>query len=227
MARTDAKCETGRIVFGGHCLLSGAWFSLEVDRSVAPFMFKENGESQWASTTAELVAVIFALKAFGYLESGMERRHMSLSLQGGTDNKANESLSKKRSSTKWPLMLVSMQLSHLSMEAGLKVSLKWRPRDENEPADALTNGDFTGFDPLKRISVSRDDVDWLLLYSLWEERAEFLDRDSWKTFGEGESFGKFEKSEWSQMKASVARFVGVLILAHSWAFVLVWIFVVE
>ena len=48
-----------------------------------------------------------------------------------------------------------MQLSHLSMEAGLKVSLKWRPRDENEPADALTNGDFTGFDPVKRISVSR------------------------------------------------------------------------
>ena len=195
--RTDAKCETGRIVFGGHCLLSGAWFSLEVDRSVAPFMFKENGESQWASTTAELVAVIFALKAFGYLEYGVERRHMSLSLQGGTDNKANESLSKKRSSTKWPLMLVSMQLSHLLMEAGLKVSLKWRPRDENEPADALTNGDFTGFDPLKRISIAWGDVDWSLLNSLWEERAEFLDRESWKTFGEGESTGRFEKSKWS------------------------------
>ena len=160
-------------------------------------MFKENDESQWASTTAELVAVIFALKAFGYLESGMERRHVSLSLQGGTDNKANESLSKKRSSTKWPLMLVSMQLSHLSMEAGLKVSLKWRPRDENEPADALTNGDFTGFDPLKRISVSWDDIDWSLLNSLWKERAEFLDRESWKTFGQGESFGRFEKSKWS------------------------------
>ena len=62
--RTDAKCVTGRIVFGGHCLLSGAWFSLEVDRSVAPFMFKENGESQWASTTAELVAVIFCSQGF-------------------------------------------------------------------------------------------------------------------------------------------------------------------
>ena len=126
-----------------------------------------------------------------------KRRHMSLSLQGGTDNKANESLSKKRSSTKWPLMLVSMQLSHLSMEAGLKVSLKWRPRDENEPADALTNGDFTGFDHLKRISIAWGDVDWSLLNSLWEERAEFLDRESWKTFGEGESTGRFEKSKWS------------------------------
>ena len=71
-------------------------------------MFKEDGESQWASTTAELVAVIFALKVFGYLESSEERRHISLSLQGGTDNKANEALSKKRSSTKWPLMLVSI-----------------------------------------------------------------------------------------------------------------------
>ena len=194
--RTDAKCETGRVVFGGHSLLDDTWFSLEVDKATAPFMFKDDGESQWASTTAELVAVIFALKTFGYLETSEERRHISLSLQGGTDNKANESLSKKRSSTKWPLMLVSMQLSHLTMEAGLKISLKWRPRDENEPADALTNCDFSGFSPHKRRSVSWCDVDWSLLQSLWKERAEFLDRNTWKSQADV-TMSKFEKTSWS------------------------------
>ena len=195
--RTDAKCGTGCVVLGGHSLLDCTWSSLEVDKVVAPFMFKEDGESQWASTTAELVAVIFALKVFGYLESSEEGRHISLSLQGGTDNKANEALSKKRSSTKWPLMLVSMQLSHLTMEAGLRLSLKWRPRGENEPADALTNSDFSGFDPLKWGSVVWSDVDWSLLQSLWEERSEFLDIDSWKSSLSEFPATKFEKSSWS------------------------------
>jgi len=49
--RTDAKCETGRAALGGHSLFDGSSFSLEVDSGVAPFMFKEDGESQWASTT--------------------------------------------------------------------------------------------------------------------------------------------------------------------------------
>ena len=90
-----------------------------------------------------------------------------------------------------------MQLSHLTMEAGLRLSLKWRPRDENEPADALTNSDFSGFDPLKRRSVVWSDVDWSLLRSLWEERSEFLDRDSWKSSLSEFSATKFEKSSWS------------------------------
>ena len=104
------------------------------------------------------VAVIFALKCSGYLDSGEERRYMSLSLQGGTD-KAIKALSKKRSSTKWPLILVSIQLSHLTMERGLRLSLKSRPRDESEPAEALTNGDFSGFDESQRHQVVWNDVE--------------------------------------------------------------------
>ena len=71
------------------------------------------------------------------------------------------------------------------------------PRDENEPADALTNSDFSGFDPLKRRSVVWSDVDWSLLQSLWEERSEFLNRDSWKSCLSEFPSTKFEKSSWS------------------------------
>ena len=63
--RTDAKCETGRVVLGGIHLEMGAWFSLEVLPHQAPFLFKDNGDSQWASTTAELLAVLVAVHLFG------------------------------------------------------------------------------------------------------------------------------------------------------------------
>ena len=86
--RTDAKCERGRIVLGGHHLGDGRWFSLEF------------GESE---------LLMFALHCFGFLECTGERREVSLAIQGGTDNKANDALSKRASSTKWPLMLVNMQ----------------------------------------------------------------------------------------------------------------------
>lgn len=52
------------------------------------------------------------------------------------------------------------------MERGLRLSLKSRPRDESEPADALTNGDFSGFEESKRPQVVWNDVDWSLQDSL-------------------------------------------------------------
>ena len=165
--RTDAKCEGGRIVLGGHGLGDGRWFSLEFGESDLPCLFKDGGDSQWASTPAELLAVMFALHRFGCLECTGERREVSLAIQGGTDNKANDALSKRASSTKWPLMLVNMQYSHLLKQAGLRVNLQWRPRDENQLADDLTNLRFDGVDMSKRVQVEFEDLDLTLLKRLW------------------------------------------------------------
>ena len=53
--RTDAKCETGKVTFGGYHLGDGRWFSLSASPSEAPYLFKANGDSQWASAPSELL----------------------------------------------------------------------------------------------------------------------------------------------------------------------------
>ena len=39
----------------------------------------------------------------------------------------------------------------------------WAPREQNEEADALTNGDFSLFDPRRRVEVNLSAVAWEVL----------------------------------------------------------------
>ena len=51
--RTDAKCTHDIIVLGGWELESRRWFSLKLDRTQVPYLFKpDGGGAQWASTSA-------------------------------------------------------------------------------------------------------------------------------------------------------------------------------
>ncbi|CAE7884862.1 mettl24, partial [Symbiodinium necroappetens] len=92
--RTDAKCADGYVVLGGwEC--SGAtkdsrWFSIRLTPDEAPYLFDPEGHSQWASASAELLATLAALHAFGHLEGNAQRRIMTVEVLAQTDNKANE-----------------------------------------------------------------------------------------------------------------------------------------
>ena len=199
--RTDAKCADDYIVLGGWELKSKRCFSLRLTRKEVPYLFKPcGGGSQWASTSAELLASLTALHAFGWLSMAPTRRTVALSLCGGTDNQANDSLSTKRSTTKWPLMLINMQLSSALSKARLNLRLRWRPREENVEADRLTNEDFEGFPPSLRVQLSFEDIDLRLVEELWETKLQFdtarqESKDSKKLNG-GSKKRKFEKSEW-------------------------------
>ena len=192
--RTDAKCENNLVVLAGYHFPDGKWFSVRVTPRDAPYLFKENGDSEWASAPAELLSVLVALQLFGYLEPKSGRTCIRLWVQSGTDNRSIDFLSRKNSTTRWPLTLVNMQLSHCLMRAGVRISLAWRPRDQNTLADDLTNSRFGDVDLNKRIDVALSDLDLSLLLELWEARHEFLDRDSWAVYGKGRD--KFEKSAW-------------------------------
>ena len=50
------------MVLAGHHLIGGDWFSVEVEPGQAPYLFDENGESSWASASAELLASLAALQ---------------------------------------------------------------------------------------------------------------------------------------------------------------------
>ena len=180
--RTDAKCERNLVVLAGHHLESGRWFSVQVVPSQAPYLFDNQGESSWASASAELLASLAALQVFGYLEDVGNRRVVPIMVAAGTDNQSNEALSNKRASTAWPLMLVNMQLSHHLFRASLQLSLRWRPRDENQLADDLTNSRFEGVVAERRIVIRFEDLELGLLNRLWAAREDFMDRSSLKTW---------------------------------------------
>ena len=175
---TDAKCADGFVVLGGWESLGKApkdakWFSLKLGPNEAPYLFDEKGGSQWASASAELLGTLAALFAFGWLQPTFRQRRLPVNVTAATDNRGNEALRRKLSTTKWPLMLVNIQLSDLLMAAGLTLSLNWKPRDENVLADQLTNEVFTSFSAQHRVSLSFSDLPLGILSELWETKMQF------------------------------------------------------
>ena len=194
--RTDAKCADRLVVLGGVELDTGRWFSLRLEPSQAPFLFKPNGESQWASAPAELLATLAALVAFDHLTESSRRRELGITLVAGTDNQSNEALMVRASATRWPLLLVNMQLSEKLMTAGVKLVLRWRPRDQNVLADELTNEIFENVEAEKRVPLTLEDLklDWL--FELWRQRDDFLDRETWKFYQAPTDAQSTAKSKW-------------------------------
>ena len=179
--RTDAKCAEGYVVLGGWDLSAGSetreapWFCLKLLPGDAPWLFKEDGSSQWASIAAEFLGTMVALKAFGWLESGAQVREWTTLIYAGTDNRANPQALRKGGSVTWPLMGLMMQMadSDSLIDIGGKLRLEWRPREENQEADNLTNEIFDGFDPRKRVTIQLGDIPLELFLSLQNAYAEF------------------------------------------------------
>eukprot|EP00435_Cladocopium_sp_Y103_P055878 s2941_g18.t1 len=69
--RTDAKCTDDLVVLGGWEVQTGRWFQVNITCNDAPYLFSGGKGSQWASTSAELLASMAGLVAFGW--SAQER----------------------------------------------------------------------------------------------------------------------------------------------------------
>ena len=50
------------------------------------------------------MATMLALAAFDWLRESKHRKSLQVAFHAGTDNRANEALTLKRATTKWPLM---------------------------------------------------------------------------------------------------------------------------
>ena len=198
--RTDAKCTDSFVVLAGWELDTKRWFSVRLGPREVPYLFKPGIGSQWASTSAELLASLLALHLFGWLDETRKRKSIEVYLIGGTDNRANEALTAKRSTTRWPLLAINMQLSSSLSRARLSLGLRWRPRDENTEADQLTNEVFTGFDDALRVGVTWSEIDLEVLDCLVRthdefEAAKIAAREAAK-FAPKVKGKKFDKSPW-------------------------------
>eukprot|EP00435_Cladocopium_sp_Y103_P002248 s5620_g1.t1 len=198
--RTDAKCTDDSVVLGGWELATGRWFTIDISPEDAPYLFRDGQGAQWASASAELLATLAALFVFGWLDPSKHRKTAEVFIMAGTDNQSNEFLSFKRSTTRWPLMLVNMQLSALLSRCKLGLRLKWRPREENTNADALTNKEFSSVESNKRIMVEYSDLPLALLHRLCETQSNFAEMKAAakaaKQAGGGVKKRKHEKTPW-------------------------------
>ncbi len=89
-------------------------------------------------------------------------------LQGVTDNLGNTFAVSKLMTSKSPLAVISAELAAQLRTRSMALNLGWVPRDQNEEADALTNGDFASFDVKLRTNVNVTEISWLILPRMLE-----------------------------------------------------------
>ena len=158
--RVDAKAEgVGVATIGGWSTAHGtdtskaAWFAYKIREEEFPWVFGK-GRPFKVIAALELLAVLFGVVLFVPAcdhGDGLARVPFS----AGTDNQGNDFLVRKWLTTKFPLCLVAMELATQLTVRHLDLTLAWRRRDTNTEADALTNGQFGGFDPARRLDAAK------------------------------------------------------------------------
>ena len=75
----------------------------------------------------------------------------------------------KLMTSKFPLIVVLMELAEQLAAENVGMALRWIPRLQNEEADALTNGVFSGFAEERRIVVSVSELPFKVLGSMMSQ----------------------------------------------------------
>ena len=101
-----------------------------------------------------------------------------ITLGCGTDNRGNTFLLDGLLTTKFPLGVVLMELSHQMRRRNAVLQASWIPRLQNEEADALTNADFRHFSPKNRMPVELADLKFGVLDELMCSGIEYHDEVS-------------------------------------------------
>ena len=162
----DAKAEGQLVVLGGWECIGGTrpdqarWFAVELTRANAPWAFSR-GEPFRCIAALELFASLLCVVVFGKAWPASARG--SLQLGGVTDNLGNSFALTRMMTSKFPSVVIltefALQLRRMSAE----LNLSWVPRDQNEEADALTNGHFDAFNEDRRITINIDKIEWMIM----------------------------------------------------------------
>ena len=132
-------------------------FSLEVDKIRFPWVHEKDDTPALVIASLEALAILLALKAF-HGETPMG--HPSATW---TDNRVNGSILNKLMCTRCPVSAMLIELSVHTEAMGQKTAVHWTPRDANREADALANGNSSGFDPAKEYKFDLAHVAWRIL----------------------------------------------------------------
>jgi hypothetical protein len=171
--RIDAKAEGDCVVIGGwrtlesDKALEAPWFSIALTRATAPWAF-ERGEPFRTIASLELMATLVGLMILMPETEARSESAATLTFTAGTDNQGNSYLLDRMMTTKYPLVVVLMELAHQMRLRRLVLRARWLPRLQNEEADALTNFDYRHFSKDKRIPVDLEKIGFKVLPMLFE-----------------------------------------------------------
>ena len=164
--RADAKAEGQKVRIGGWECVGGVrtadarWFSVDLCKRTAPWAFTR-GEPFRTIAALEMFATLMCIIAFGDKWSAGDAG--TLVLQGVTDNLGNTYTVSKLMTSKFPLVVILAELAVQLRRRGMGLKLQWAPREQNEEADALTNEEFGGFSPGRRVHLDVAALEWIIL----------------------------------------------------------------
>lgn len=191
---TDAKATEQAAWIGGwleECKDSRQcrWFSLQVTEASAPWLYYRGKNPKRVIAALELLATLIALKLWLRNPGDSAEVHA----EAFTDNRGNSFILQKGLSTKYPITILVIEVAETLRRCDAFATLTWVRRDGNVLADALTNEDFSSFDPRKRETVCEKELRWHVMKELLQS--------SEKLFNEI----KEQKEKKSKVKATVGH----------------------
>ena len=112
--------------------------------------------------TLEALAVLTSLKAF----------HGNHPSEGGikvqvlptwTDNRGNGAALNKLMTTRYSASALTMEMAAHFKRMRIRALVEWTPRTANREADALANGNTSGFDPELEVKIDEKVLEWIIL----------------------------------------------------------------
>ena len=155
--RTDAKAEGNDVAVGGWECQGGRkptgarWFVVKLTVENTPWLHCR-GEPFRVVAALELLATLYAVLA-SIPEGGNEDGSATVTGTAATGNIGDAYVVARMMTTSFPLNVILMELTEQLDKRGSWLSVEWAPRQQNEHADALTNGVFSDFDPNKRVPL--------------------------------------------------------------------------
>ena len=65
--------------------------------------------------------------------------------------------------SKFPSVVILTEFALQLRKMMAELNLSWVPRDQNEEADALTNGHFESFNENRRITIHVNKIEWMVM----------------------------------------------------------------
>lgn len=110
----------------------------------------------------EMLATLVAVKLWIRKAGG----EVEVRAEAFTDNRGNQFILQKGMTTKFPIVLLVIEMSETLRSEDAMASLTWIRREENQLADDLTNNKFDSFSEEKRKKVTEANCKWLVLGEL-------------------------------------------------------------
>ena len=100
---------------------------------------------------------------------------------GLTDSQVSSEVVSRGLTTAFPLCCVAMELAAQLEMRSAELRLEWVPRNMNEEADRLADGDARGFSSANKRGTEFADLRWLVLDDLLRTGAEFYQASAART----------------------------------------------